>query len=342
MSEAKPNHNDEIDLRDIFSYIGNIIKSIGNSILGTILGIRAVTLRYFKLVFTLGLLGGIGGIALFFVETPVYYSEMILRSSVFGGDLLENSVEELSELAGNANYKELSKQLGISEAEAEMISEFTYTPFVNEDELIEMEILKATLKDDLEDPGSARKVIEAFQTNNRTVYRIGVSVYNNEVLAVLDSGFYNYLAKKPYVQKREEIDESNLRREKANLLKNVEAMDSLKEIFTDSYVKMVESLGKGSNNVILAESGVKSPLPVYDKILELNHQIRQIDRELYLKTRLEILDGFTPFDKPANLGPIKKGIIGGLVGLVLAYLIIMFVETNRYLARKAAERESAA
>lgn len=342
MSEAKPNHSDEIDLKDIFNYIGNIFKSIGNFFLGIVLGIRAVTLRFFKLIFILGFLGGIAGGALFFLETPVYYSDMIIRSSVFGGTLLENSIEELSELAGNGDSTELAKQLGISVHDAAQITEFTYMPFINEDELIEMEILKAKLKEDLEDPGSVRKVLDAFQTNNKTVYRIGVYVKNNSALSVLDSGVYNYLSGKPYVKKREVIDELNMTRERAKLEENVEAIDSIKDIFLESYVQMVESLGKGSNNIILAESGVKSPIPLYDKMLELNHQIRGIDRELYLKSRLEILDGFTPFDKPANLGPIKKGIIGGLIGLALAYILIILIETNRYLARKAEERISAA
>ena len=339
MSVDKPNKSDEIDLGSIFEMLLNGVSSFFRSVLRVILVIRKTTLSYKWLFLVLGfLLCGFVGTKSYFFEEEFYRSALILRSSNFQGRLIDNSIAKLNVLAEDENYEEMARALHISVEDAKLIVGFDANPFVDDDERMGMEILRTKLEDQGDNMQEINELFYKFQVNNESLYRVVAMVKNNSVLEKLDSGIYYYFADKPFIKRRMYIDRENLKKDRAMLYEQLAELDTIKQIFTETVIESTEALKTGSNNIILADDGVKSPIPVLSQELEITNRIRNIDRELFLSKRLEVIDTFAPSDEPANDSTILVTLLAGLVAIGISYVIIILLETNKWLARKAKEQ----
>jgi hypothetical protein len=54
-----------------------------------------------------------------------------------------------------------------------------------------------------------------------------------------------------------------------------------------------------------------------------------------------LVDGFTTYAKPESPGLLKWGFFSGLVGLGVAYIIIILIAFNRYLTKVEQENRAA-
>jgi len=326
-----PNNSDEIDLRELFSAIGNFFKSIFFNIILFIVAIKNAIVKNVRLIFILGLVGGILGIIAHFVTPDVYKSSILLRSTYLNGRLMESTIDKLQLLTEDEDRTQLAKALKIDTTTANKIAGFSYEPFVSEEEIIELEVFKEQLKTEIEDEALINRFVERLSMDNKSTYRIYVEVLDRSIINDLEEPLIDYFRNNPFVSKRLEIQKQNLESEAENLEGELSELDSLKEILFKNFKMVGERDRDGSNNVILADEQSTNPISVFNESRKAYEKKLNIQRELYLTPQFELIDGFTVYSQPASPGLIKLGFYGGLSGLALAAIIIMLTLFLQYL-----------
>ncbi|MGM0581559.1 MAG: hypothetical protein ACQETL_12805 [Bacteroidota bacterium] len=330
-NQKPSNSSDEIDLRELFSAIGNFFSSIFLNFILFIVAIKNAIVKNIKLIFVLGLLGGIAGIIIHFATPDVYKSSLLLRSTYLSGRMMESSIEKLDLLTEDENREQLAKTLKIDTTLANNIVGFSYEPFVSEEEIIELELFKEQLKTEIEDETIINRFVERLSMENKSTYRIFVEVYDNSVITELEEPLLNYFRNNPFVNKRLQISEENLRQEFSQIEEEEAELDSLKDIIFKNFRMMGERNRDGSNNVILADEQTTNPISVFNESRRSYMKKLDIQRELFLQPQFELIDNFTVYSQPDSPGLIKLGFYGGLSGLGLAALIIIISLFLQYL-----------
>ena len=330
-NKNKSNNSDEIDLRELFSAIGNFFKNIFLNIILLIVGIKNAIKRNLKLIFVLGIVGGVFGIIIHFVTPDVYRSSILLRSSYLSGRLMESAIDKLDLLTEDENRSQLSKLLKIDSSLSHNIKGFSYEPFVSESEIIELEVFKEQLRNEIEDEDLINRFVERLSMENKSTYRIFVEVYDNAIINDLEEPILDYFRNNPFVQKRLEISKKSLEKEFALIEKEEAQLDSLKDLLFQNFKIMGERSRDGSNNVILADEQVTNPISVFNESRRSYLKKLEIEKALFLEPQFELIDSFTVYSKPASPGLLKMGFYGGLAGLAVASIIIMFSLFSLYL-----------
>jgi len=336
MDSQKPNtSSDEIDLGQLFSKIGDFFKGIGMGFMRFLALLRKVPLEN-KAAFILIIAASVViGIAYSnFVNKQYYESTMILSSNYLNKRLVDNTIDKLNLLAGEKGKKGLAKVLNIPDTLADNILEFAAKPFVAEQDLIELEVLKEQLKNaqaDAKNEKVIEQVINRIEIENRHAFEITVRTLNPTVIGNLQAALVNFFKNNEYIKKRIKVTRSNLDEKKQKLTRDLEKLDSLKSVIYDNYKNMAVQGRQGSNNVILSDKAVTDPIQIYTQDLDLYNQLQYINSEISLQRDFEIVDGFTEFSDPASASTPKIVVISILVGILVAYLLVAFINFNKYL-----------
>ena len=328
--QEKRTSNDEIDLKELFQSIGNFFKNMFINIMLFFVQIKKATFKNLMLIIAFGVIGGVAGIGLNYVSIDYYESSMVLRSTYLTGRLMESSIDKLDQLSAEENHEQLAKTLKINLSIAEKIKSFRYEPFINEDEVIELEVFKEQLRSEIKDEETINKFVDKLKSENRNTYRIYVQVYDNTVISQIQEPILNYFKNNPFVQKRLKITEENLVAQKAQIQEEMSKLDSLKNLIFNNFISLSSSKS-GSNNVILSEENIANPVEVISKISSNYIDLLNINRKLYLDENFELIDGFIAYNKPESPGLLKYGFYSGLIGLGIAYILIALMAFNNYL-----------
>jgi hypothetical protein len=337
MENQKPTTpSDEIDLGLLFSKIGDFFINIGVGIMRFFALLRRVPLEN-KLIFS-GII--IASIVVGFsysklIKKKFYESTMILSSDYLNKRLVDNTIDKLNLLASEKNKHGLAKILNISDTLADNIVEFKAKPFVSEKDLIELEVLKEQLKN-AQATSKNEKVIEQvlkrIEIENRHAFEITVKTFSPTVIGNLQIALVNFFKNNAYIKRRIEISKSNLLEKKTKLIHELQKLDSLKFIIYDNYKNMAAQSKQGSNNVILSDKSVTNPIEIYTQDLNLYNEMQSIQKDIYLQSDFEVVDGFTEFSEPSSASTTKILAISFLIGIAVSYLIVAFALFNKYLA----------
>jgi hypothetical protein len=337
-NQKPSNSSDEIDLRELFSAIGNFFKNIFVGLLMVVVNFRNATIKHFKIILVFGLFGGFTGIALNYYLPDYYSSYMLINSKHSSGRLMENSVDKLQQLCEEQNYSQLAKILEIDTAQAKNLKGFSYEPFVSEEEIVELEVLKEQLKGTIDDEETINKFVNKLKLDNKATYKVFVHVFDNQGLTELQEPLVNYFKGNQYVSKRLEIERQNLIEKAKNIREELTKLDSLKKIMMNSYNLFSEEGKAGSNNVILGDEKM-DPITVFEESKIQYRELQRVEEEIYLMPSFELIDGFTVFSKPDSPSLIKLGFYSGLAGLGIAYILILLIGFNKYLNRIETENK---
>jgi len=324
----------EFDISEVFIKIGQGFKNAGYAFMYSLAVSRAAFIqnrRLFAIVISLGLAFGV--LYYFFARKTYYKSTMVLNCAFFNNQLLENTIEKLNLLTKEEGREGLASILNIDTQTAQNIHGFDFEPFVSEDDLIEMEILKEQLSNATDDKKDVvSKVLAKLKIENRRTYEISVLVYNPEIVKPLENAIVNYFLSNEYIKRRLEISSINLKNRKLKLLRESSKLDSLKFVLFQNYQAMSKT-SRGSNNVILGDEQMTNPLDVFSQDLLINREILDIDEALYVRSSLEVVDGFTTFKVPESFGLGTVLVIALLTSFVFGYLILGLLKLNETLAQ---------
>ncbi|MEK6780143.1 MAG: hypothetical protein AABY93_00455 [Bacteroidota bacterium] len=342
MDENKPRNqsSDEIDLSQVFKWIGNGFRNFGNSILKALAGLRSTFFEN-KTFFGIVIIAGLSLSVLYseFLNKKFYKTSMILSSDYFTRIAVESTIEKLNSLCGEAEREGLAIELGIPVTTAKNIIKFESKPFVSEEDIVEIEVLKEQLNNvaaaDKKDV--VKKVITRLGLDNKSAFRITLLISDPDVVKNLDSAIVSYFRSDEYIRRRIEITKSNLLQKKEKLLHESKRLDSLKSVLFRSFDNMAKQSKQGSNNVVLSEKPLTDPLSVFAQDLDFYNEIQSIDIRLYLQPDFEVIDGFTAFKEPESASLLKILATSFLVSWLAAYLILGFWKFDRYLAKLSKE-----
>lgn len=335
MEAQKPDtKSDEIDLGQLFSRMGNGIRSAWLGFMRFLADLRRIPIEN-KLSFLLIIIASIGvGVTYSTMVRKNYYeSKMILSSDYLNKRLAENIVEKLNSLASESNKHGLAVTLGIDDSVANKISSFQISEFMVETDVIELEVLKEQLRATAKtaDKKVIDEVIQRIEIENRHAFEITVRTSHPSVVSTLEKAIVGHFRNNPYISKRVEIEEKNLIDLKNKLSKDISRLDSIKFGIYESY-KQMATQSKGSNNVFLGEKVVADPVEVFTQSIEIYDLYKKVNSDLYTRRDFEVIDGFTEFSEPANTRMSKVILQSILIGIAVAYLDIALRRFNNYLA----------
>jgi hypothetical protein len=327
-------HSSEMDLGQLFSKLGAALASFGRGIMYFLAEIRNVTIRHKILFISLIILSSAIGISYSkYFKKKFYESSMILSSEYMNKRIVENALKKLNILAGEESKLGLAKALGISDSVAKNIVFFEGKPFVEEKEVIELQVLKEQLKNsklELENPKVIDDVIKRLEVENRHAFEFTVRLYRPEDFRLLEKGLVYYFRSNEYILKRVQINRTNLVAYRSKLQRDADKLDSLKAVLYENFRNMSLPDRRGSNNVIL-DQPITNPIDIYTMGLKIYNDIQETDKEIFLESDFEIVTGFTEMNVPASATTLQIGINSVLIGILLAYLTIALINFNKYL-----------
>lgn len=331
--------SDEIDLRELFAAIGRFFKRIGLGILNLIVRLRQATRKFWILIIICVLAGAAIGYGSYVAFKPYYASQLQVSSEYYKINTLEDLIEGLDQLAAEGGYGVLAEKLNISSEQAATIRSFELTPEVNPDDLVKIESLMLQVEgaEGLTEEQLAE--IRTLLTRGVDYYTITVTFYELNNLDALEQGLVGYLSNNNYIERRVKIEQANLQALREKLVADLQELQGLKKLQADALSRAIESGRTGSNNVILGNpESATDPLNVYREDISLYQRLLSINRRLELNQSLEVVSGFTPFQNPASISLSGRIILGALVGLAVAYLLILLIAMNQALNRYEAKR----
>jgi hypothetical protein len=327
-------YSSEMDLGQLFTRIGNGISAFGFGIIRSIARIRRVTLEHKFLFMGMIILSvSIGVIYSKYYKKKFYESSMILSSEYMNKRIVENSLKKLNILASEESKAGLCKALGISDSVARNIVYFEGKTFIEEKEVIELQVLKEQLKNsklELENPKVIDDVIKRLEVENRHAFEFTVRAYRPEDFKVLEDAIVNFFRSNDYIKKRVEINKANSLALKAKIQADRDKLDSLKSVLYENFKNMAQPDRRGSNNVIL-DQPIANPIDIYTMDITLYRNFQETEKSLYLESDFEIVTGFTEMNVPASATVTKIALIALIIGILSAYLIVGLIAFNRYL-----------
>lgn len=338
-NKAKTTSSDEIDLSQLFRWVGNGFRDFGQGIL-TILANLRFTFFNNKLLFGSIILAGlaIGSFYSEILKKKFYKSSMIISCDYLNSRIVNNTIDKLNLLCFEKERTGLAEELNIDLATAKNILNFEAKPFISERELVESELLKEQLNNVAEAKKElVAKVIAKIEIENKSAFLIEVKVYDPEVIKNLEQALVQYLRNNTYIKNRIEANHFALIERKSKLVRESRKLDSLKTVLFENFSAMAKQSGQGSNNVILSDKYLTNPLDVFTEDLSLHSEIQEIDYKLTVNPDFEIIDGLTSFKEPDSASLVRILAIAFLVSWVAGYLIIGLFRFDRYLASLTTE-----
>jgi hypothetical protein len=336
METQKPaGPSDEVDLTQLLSKIGTFFNNMGLGTLRFLALLRRVPLENKTLFLVIIAISIVAGFSYYSVKNRFYETTMILSSNYLNKRLVENTIEKLNLLAEEDDKRGLAKILNVPDSVASIIDEFSSKPFVEEKDLIELEVLKEQLKSAQAESKNGKvieQVIKRIEIENRHAFEIMVKTFNPTVTTVLQTALVNFFKNNEYIKRRIEITKINLLEKKTKIFHDLQKLDSLKFIIYDNYKSMAAQSRQGSNNVILSDKAVTDPVEIYNQDLDLYNQFQSVNSQIYLQSDFEVVDGFTEFSEPSSASTWKIVALSILIGLGVAYLIVALEVFNKYLS----------
>lgn len=328
--------NDEIDLGQLFDKIGEFFANIWLGFMRLLATIRRAPFENkvsFTLIITVSIV--LGFTFTYFVRKNYYESSMIISSNYLNKRLVDNTVEKLDLLAKEGQKKGLSKALGLSDTLADNIVGFEVKPFVSENDVVELEVLKEQLKNARTTENNTEvinEVISRIEIENRHAFEITVRTLNPSVIPNLQDAIVHYFQSNPYIRKRIDNNRLILEQRRNELKRDISKLDSLKNIIYENYRNMAIQGRSGSNNVILSDKSVTDPVEIYNQALTTYNQLLDVNSELYLQDDFEVVDQFTQFSEPASAGLATMLFYSLIIGIIVAYMDVALRSFNKYLS----------
>lgn len=263
-----------------------------------------------------------------------YKSSMVLSCDYLNTQILKNTIDKFNLLAAEQDNEGIREVLSLDSVTAQNIQRFDFRPFVSEDDVVEMEVLREQLNNvTAEKRDLVEKVIDRLEIDNKNAYEISVFVFDPNIVKPLEKALVDYFNNNNYIRHRIENNRRTLEERKNKLERELRKLDSLKIVLFQNYQALAQK-SRGSNNVTVGgEEGLSNPLEVFTKDLELHEELQEVETKLYLTPDFEIVDGFTSFKEPESSSLADVLATSLLLSILIGYLILGAYRFDRMLAK---------
>lgn len=231
----------------------------------------------------------------------VYESKMLVSSEILTESYSEKLFVNLQNLINENNYSAIAPITGLTSVEAMALSKIT---------------IESALKD------------KPQKEDEKKFFLITVELTDQGILPKLQAGIINYFKQNDYVKLRVETKRKMLIEVISKIDQEIKSLETFKK-----------DIGDGSFFSRTKGDVMFDPTTVNSKIVGLTQERESLEERLALINSVEVVEGFTIFDKP--IWPKKSVSLaaGATLGLFLVGLMIAF-KSIRKLVRFAEEHPS--
>lgn len=241
------------------------------------------------------------GLAYYYTSTKMYESKMVISSGILTRSYSKALIDILNRHAREANYKVIMNLLNVSEETAKNI--------------VHLEIESVSEIDEA-------KEADRFITT--------ASVRDHEIFPDLQKGLIHYLETNEFVRIRVEQNENYLKQMVAKIEAEIKDMEEFKQkIVTGAFFESAKG------NVMF------DPTSVNSKILELTKEKINLQNSLALVNSVQVIEGFTMFERPTSPRLSISLVSGSLVGLFFVAMLIAFKSIRSLLRMADAAKQNA-
>jgi len=296
--DAKNSQKDEeIDLSIIFRSIKNVFLFV----IGIFENSYKLVIKRIFLIIIFGLLGGAAGIGFYYTSQPIYSANLVLSSSILSNDYCAGLIDNLAIITRDNSSELLATKLNIPLSVA---SEICNIEFSNYNE----------------------KLSKKFEDRDTIVlgipFKVRVYALNNTVFDSVQTPLISYLENNSFALKRKEIKKQNIAQLQGKLKSEIEQIDSLKKNISENILPRGTSNGFVFGQPIDPINVYKAGIELYKNNLDLNERMQLIDG-------IQVIDEFSPREKPDSPKLVKSTVLGGLFGFLLSLLLAYFLERKK-------------
>ena len=230
------------------------------------------------LVLSVGLGGMLGYMQ--YISKPVYATGMTVAFKLLNKKMYADMLGKLNALAREKNFELLGASLGISVEQAETIGSIQTFNMRGDDLALDL-------------------------ANDSEPITIAVETTDSELLPVLRDGIIRYLNASPFVQEQIALQNTTLDAKLEHFGVQRAWIDSVKAVYTRSLEGNSDAPSL-SLSELLARSN------------EVFSSIEELETAKMLNRNIIVMHDFSPTLKDPTSSPVKKGIVGAVIGLVLA------------------------
>ena len=248
----------------------------------------------FWLILSFFLLGIGLGLANYFTEQKVFENRMVISSTVLTKSYGKILIDKVNKYLGENNVDIITKDLKISR-----------------ETLATVRLLKIEL------------VTEADETKETDRYIIIAETYSQDRLADLQNGLVYYFENNEFAKARERQNKEYLRQVISKFDQEIKDLEEFKvRLFKGDFIQSIKG------NVMF------DPTAVNSKILELTKEKLNFQNSFAFANNVQIIEGFTPFEKPSK-PQLSISLAAGSVSGLIFVAILLGLKSLRRLVKMA-------
>ncbi len=245
----------------------------------------------FWLILLFFFIGTALGLAFYYSSNKVYESKMVVSSGILTSSFSEALIEKLNRHRRELNSKAIKELLNCSDETAK--------------NLVKLEIEKVSQVDELKEADK---------------FTITAEVLNQDILPDLQRGLVFYLENNEYVRVRVDQNRKYLQQMVSKLDAEIKDMEEFKQKLTNGAF-----FETARGNVMF------DPTTVNSKILDLTKERINLQHSLELSESVQVIEGFTKFERHSRPRLSVSLISGSFVGLFFVGLFIAFKSIRKIL-----------
>ncbi|AZQ63579.1 hypothetical protein EI427_15520 [Flammeovirga pectinis] len=332
LDNKNSNQNDEIDLIDLFSIIGNKVSQLFKGIWSMVLAVLVYSytkIYQFKIIIIIGVLVG-GMLGYLSKNTSQYYaSKATVKSQFLTGVDFSTELNELNALCTDEGRPMLAKALNLPLATVENISEIVAEGYF------------VKYRNNLEQDSLYYRALEdetRFQINIKTSVQ---SITKTEI----QEGFDYFFSNNEYIKKRMTIHKENLNRNIETTQKEIEVLNEFSDAYKQIIIQQskIQSTTKSNSNVLLFKSSEEEGLVKQSGDLALqamgelalkNEELKDLSTQLILVEPVQFVNRFSEL-YTVSLSTGGKTLIGMFIGFMIVIGVLLLLDINTFMKKAA-------
>ncbi|GHA57666.1 chain length determinant protein [Pontibacter akesuensis] len=281
---------DEIDLADVFRYIGRFFSKINRGIQYSIDAV--ISYKYVVLIiFGLGL--GLAFLAYSFTK-PFYTSSMTLMLANIRNEFMENQLNNLTVMIEEDNYEAVAERLDISLEAAQQIKEMSFTSLDQER-------------------------IEEDSVLTGSPFQVQLALYDNRLFSVMEPAIASFLESNRYFSKQKLIKQRQMSSMISKLKGEIASIDSMKTTVGEP---------RGPVNGFVYGQPI-DPTSLYRESITMYEQQVELEADLEQLENVEVVTGFTPRLRPTGPSLKKYLAISAIISLLIGLIVALNLESKK-------------
>lgn len=340
MSTNQKNSEEEVDLGSLFLIIGNGFKRLFAFIWKLLTGLFHFVIlillflkdNMIKLAIA-AIIGGSIGAYMEYQKEITYGSDLLLQPNFKSSKQLYNNIDYYNVLVSQKEYDVLEKTFDITAEEAQSIRKFEVTPIRTDNDIVEaydemvLSIDTLTIKS-----YSFAQFKKEFTDFDYKIHQVHVEAADSKVFSKLDNVIISSIVDNDYYKRVKTITRENLYRTDSLLRRNLDQVDSLRQVYMKVMLEEAKKESSGTNIDMGSNNKTTKELELFQTIRTLNRDLKNVSEDISDKSEvINVISNFQPIGK--EITGLKNNSIVIFAGLAFFAMIgfLLLMKLNRFL-----------